>query len=187
MPFCILNSSCSYSIGISVTTEFCFKQIAKPKFLMATNEAEVLREVFPKCLELLHVKDVTPYLFAKRVINSSEYEELCGGSHLPSQRSLAERLLVMMMRKGRRCATHLLLALQDSVRSRYPQPSHRELIDELSKALRLDCDQSESDSPDMPHANGNSNGEYCVLDRPSFHGFDSHNNGEHIWFHMGQH
>jgi len=96
---------------------------------------QILQKLLPSCLELLHVEDVKPHLLAGGAITIHEYEEIQISTSLPTQRALAERLLVVLMRKGPDCAIHLLQALEVSVQCVSPQLSHYQLISALKGAL----------------------------------------------------
>lgn len=96
---------------------------------------QILQKLLPSCLELLHVEDVKPHLLAGGTITIHEYEEIQISPSLPTKRALAERLLVVLMRKGPDCAIHLLQALEVSVQCVSPQLSHYQLISALKGAL----------------------------------------------------
>jgi len=96
---------------------------------------QILQKLLPSCLELLHVEDVKPHLLAGGAITIHEYEEIQISTSLPTQRALAERLLVVLMRKGPDCAIHLLQALEMTVQCVSPQLSHYQLISALKGAL----------------------------------------------------
>ena len=95
----------------------------------------VLQKLLPSCLELLHAEYVKPHLLSGGAITLHEYEEIRIGPSLPTQRALAEKLVVLLMRKGPGCADRLLQALEMSVQGVNPQPSHYQLIYELKGAL----------------------------------------------------
>lgn len=96
---------------------------------------QILQKLLPSCLELLHVEDVKPHLLAGGAITIHEYEEIQISPSLPTQRALAEKLLVVLMRKGPNCAIHLLQALEMTVQCVSPQLSHYQLISALKGAL----------------------------------------------------
>ena len=96
---------------------------------------QILQKLLPSYLELLHVEDVKPHLLAGGAITIHEYEEIQISTSFPTQRALAERLLVLLMRKGPDCAIHLLQALEKTVQCVSPQLSHYQLITELKGAL----------------------------------------------------
>ena len=81
------------------------------------------------------MEDVKPHLLAGGAITIHEYEEIQISTSLPTQRALAERLLVVLMRKGPDCAIHLLQALEMTVQCVSPQLSHYQLISALKGAL----------------------------------------------------
>ena len=101
------------------------------------SQCNILWRLLPSCLELLHVQDVKPHLLSAKVITFNEYEELTIGPLLHTQRDLAEKLLLIMARKGPSCAAQLLQALELSVECQSPQVSHYPLITMLKGGLEM--------------------------------------------------
>ena len=120
-------------------------------------QCNILMRLLPSCLELLHVQDVKPHLLSASIINFHEYEELTIGPLLHTQRDLTEKLLLVLARKGPRCAAQLLQALERSVECQAPQVSHYPLITKLKEALEVPR-RSARLQADCAEANGGLNG-----------------------------
>jgi len=97
-----------------------------------------LAQLLPKCQQLLHVRDVAPHLLSRGTLTTREYEELgLGvGVQLYSQAAMAERLVLLLLKKPGGGAEQLLWALERTLEGDSPQTSHRELADMLRKCSR---------------------------------------------------
>ena len=106
------------------------------------SSTAALAQLLPKCQQLLHARDVAPHLLSRGTLTTREYEELgLGvGVQLYSQAAMAERLVMLLLKKPGGGAEQLLWALEKTLEGDSPQTSHRELADMLRK-----CSQQERD------------------------------------------
>ena len=124
-----------YRVPTALKHRCLYYKVTGLTMAMALSEGEILDQHFPELCKLLNIGTIKSYLKAAQSLTEGESKQIETGAKIKKDEAV-RRLVAILKRKGPRCASLLVSALQQSVNSRGKPRGHLQLITNLEQALR---------------------------------------------------